>query len=209
MPARLPLAHPATPRRLRLLLLAAACATVLGCASTKVQTSGRALRAPLCEPSKPKLSALVLWGPRWRADQKEPQLREASALRGIVEFFDSTGCLSDVDVRRYADDSAAPVPTDEQLLRTAADAKPQPDRVVLVVVRELGPRLEFGIPTIMEGSTEVVLDIRVLDAKSATMLADVRTKWRNGGTFVVRGVGSLDHDMSSALRAALMAPVDP
>lgn len=190
------------------LLAAAACVAVVGCASTKVQTSGRALRAPLCEPSKPKLSALVLWGPRWRPDQKEPQLREAAALRGIVEFFDSTGCLSDVDVRRYADDSSAPVPTDDQLLRIAQESKPLPDRVVLVVVRELGPRLEFGIPTLVEGSTEVVLDVRVLDAKAAATLAEVRTYWRNGGTFVVRGVGSLDHDMSDALRSTLMAAAE-
>ncbi len=35
---------------------------------------------------------------------------------------------------------------------------------------------------------------------------DTRTQWRNGGTFVINGVGSLDADLSAALRSAF-APV--
>jgi hypothetical protein len=32
----------------------------------------------------------------------------------------------------------------------------------------------------------------------------VRAHWQNGGTFVIKGVKSLDQDMSAALAAALM-----
>ena len=36
-------------------------------------------------------------------------------------------------------------------------------------------------------------------------LANTRTFWRNGGTFVIKGVKTLDQDMSAALSATLMS----
>jgi len=36
-------------------------------------------------------------------------------------------------------------------------------------------------------------------------MANVRTHWQNGGTFVVKGVKTLDQDMSAALRTTLMS----
>ena len=178
---------------------------LLGCASTKVETSGSRLEKPLCPAGAGKFSALVYWGPQWRPAQKEPALREAAALRGIQDFFANSPCFVNADIRRLPGEPAATAPSDEQLLRLAAAEVPVPDRVVLIVVRELGPKLVIGFPVLVEGGTEVVIEVRVLDGHTSESLADVRTHWQNGGTFVVKGVNTLDQDMSAALRTTLMS----
>lgn len=180
-------------------------AALLGCASTHVETTGTPMQAALCQPGEHPVSAQVYWMPQWRPDQKEPQRREAAALQGIQEFFSATQCVRGADIRRVA--AGAEVPTDEQLLRLAAAASPAPDRVLLIVVRELGPKLSIGIPALVEGSTEVVLEVRVLDARSSSSLANARVHWENGGTFVVKGVQSLPQDMRAALQSVLAPPV--
>jgi hypothetical protein len=35
-------------------------------------------------------------------------------------------------------------------------------------------------------------------------MANTQTLWRNGGTLVIKGVTTLDHDMSAALTATLL-----
>jgi hypothetical protein len=184
----------------------AALLLMAGCAATKVEITGSPLQEPLCEAGKPPTSVLVYWGNQWRADQKEPQLREAAAQRGLQDFLSRAGCLSVVAVNRVA--AGQDLPSNDELVRLAARWQPVPERVLLVVVRELGPKLAVGIPVIVEGGTEVLIDVRVLDPKAAKPLATVQTLWRNGGTFVVKGVKTLDQDMSEALNATLMKPRD-
>jgi hypothetical protein len=179
-------------------------AALFGCASTKVETSGSGLKEPLCQAGAERLSVLAYWGPQWRPDQKQPPLREAAALRGIQDFFASSNCVASVHIRRLPAEASTNVPSDEQLLRLASAAIPAPDRVLLIVVRELGPKLLVGIPVLVEGGTEVVVDVRVLNARTSEPLAKVRTHWQNGGTFVIKGVKTLDQDMSAALRVTLM-----
>lgn len=175
---------------------------VAGCASTKVETSGSPPRQPLCLAGKPAVSALVFWAPQWRPDQKEPQLREAAALRGIEDFLNRVSCIAVAGVQRLP--TTAPLPTNEELVRLASNSAPLPERVILVVVRELGPRINIGIPMIIEGGTEVLIDVRVVNPKTNESLANTQTLWRNGGTFVIKGVKTLDQDMSAALKAVLM-----
>ena len=71
-------------------------------------------------------------------------------------------------------------------------------------MRELGPRLTIGIPAIVEGGTEVLIDVRLLAPKGSESLANAQMRWRNGGAFVIKGVKTLDRDMSAALEALLM-----
>jgi hypothetical protein len=176
---------------------------LLGCASTKVETTGATMPKPFCKAGAGELAALVYWGPQWRPDQKEPERREAAALRGIESFLTNSACVARFDVRRLPGERMADVPSDEALLKLAAAASPRPDKVLVIVVRELGPILRIGIPSIVEGGTEVVLELRLLDVPTSGALANVQTHWWNGGTFVVKGVGSLERDMSAALAAAL------
>ena len=50
----------------------------------------------------------------------------------------------------------------------------------------------------------VLIDIRVLNPTTKKSLTNTQTRWRNGGTFVIKGVKTLDQDMSAALKAVLM-----
>jgi hypothetical protein len=178
-------------------------AFVLGCASTKVETTGWQLKEPLCRAGKPAVSTLVYWGLQWRPDQKKPQLREAAALRGIQDFLNRAGCIAVTGIQRLS--WAEHPPSNEELLHLASKSTPAPERVLFIVVRELGPRLVIGIPAILEGGTEVLIDVRVLDPQTSEALASTRTLWRNGGKFVIKGVKTLDQDMSSALSSVLMS----
>lgn len=176
-----------------------------GCATTTVSTSGSLPRMPLCQPGQPPVSTLVFWTTQWRPDQKEPLLREAAAERGIADFVAGTGCLTGLGIQRLP--TAATPPGDAEFVALAARTAPPPERAILVVVRELGPRLTIGLPEIIAGETEVLIDIRVVSPKSAESLASAQMHWRNGGTFVIKGVKTLDQDMSAALRATLMPGV--
>jgi hypothetical protein len=175
---------------------------ITGCASTTIATTGTPLCRPLCTPGAPPVSIAVFWGPQWRADQKEPALREAAAERGIRDFLSRSGCLALTGLHRLP--AGAALPTDEELLSEVASAAPPPERAVLIVVRELGPRLVVGIPVVVEGGTEVLIEVRVLDTRTSQSVANTSTLWRNGGTFVVKGVETLEQDMSAALTATLM-----
>ena len=131
-----------------------------------------------------------------------PQLREAAALRGIQDFLSRSGCLSVVAIHRLTTEQAWA--SNEELIRLASISNFKPARIVLVVVRELGPRLLIGIPVIVEGGTEVVVEVHVLDARTSQLLANTQVTWRNGGPFVIKGIKTLDQDMSAALAATLM-----
>ena len=174
-----------------------------GCASTQITTTGTELSKPLCAAPQTKVATTVYWTPIWRSDQKEPPLREAAALRGMQSFFQSDSCLNPITIERLPAPSNNTPPSDEELLQRARSSPQQTDRVVLVVVRELGPKLWIGLPMIVEGATEAVLEVRVLDTQNKTPLANVHTHWQNGGKFVIKGVKTLDKDMAEALRAVL------
>jgi hypothetical protein len=182
---------------LSVLLLATACAT------TSVDTTGTALQHPLCTQAGPKVSVALYWTPQWRADQKEPAVREALAQRGIEQFISHHSCLTVTELRRVPSESG--IPSDADLMQQASGVSPPPERVVLVVLRELGPRLLIGLPVLVEGGTEVVIEVRVLDPSTSEVLADTRTQWRNGGTFVVKGIKSLDRDLDAALSTVLLS----
>jgi hypothetical protein len=171
-----------------------------GCASTEFSSSGETPRQPLCETSGAPLSALVLWGPQWRPNQKDVPDREAAAQRGVERFFAESGCFSTAVLLRPAPGEL----TDQHLLQLAHTHQARPDRVLVVTVRELGPVLRvFGPIAPVEGGTEVVLDIRAVDVKSGLSMARFQSHWRHGGPMVVKGVDSLASDMYAALKAAL------
>jgi hypothetical protein len=180
------------------------CIGLFGCASTKVETSGAAPKWPLCQADGEQLSALALWGPAWRTDQKDVPHREAAAQRGIEHFFDQSGCFSKVEIRRLPGDRSAFAPADLEILELARANKPTPDRLVVITVRELGPVVRlFGSPALVEGGTEVVLELKVLNVRTGESMANLHTHWQNGGALVIKGVKTLEQDMSAALQAAL------
>ena len=86
----------------RFLTLLAAVGVLAGCATTFVAVTGDASVESLCQTAEERLNALVLWGPRWRADQKDVPRREEAARQGIDQFLSTSGCYASYEVRRVS-----------------------------------------------------------------------------------------------------------
>jgi len=157
----------------------------------------------LCQSRDEQISGLIVWLPEWRPDQKEVALREEAAQRGIEQFFRHSGCFSNVHVRRLTDDGATRTFSDLHLIKLAESEVPAPDRVVFIKVKELGPVLRIGLPVLVEGGTEVVLELKALNVRTHELIATLRTHWQNGGPLVIKGVKTLEQDMRAALAATL------
>jgi hypothetical protein len=186
------------------LLLSIVVGVLAGCASTSVAITGAAPATTLCQTGAERLNALFLWGPLWRTDQKDVSAREAAAQKGIDQFLSSSGCYASYEVRRVPVDK--PLATGDIEAFVAA-SKLKIDRVVVVRVRELGPILKlFASPALVDGGTEVVLDLTTLDPANPGSRRDFTVHWQNGGPAVIKGVASLSDDMQAILAAALKAP---
>lgn len=165
-----------------------------GCASTST-TISPSPQAPVCDRSA---AALVLWAPQWRADQKDIPAREAAADAGLRSFLAGSGCFARADLRRVSSVPPAAVGAD-----LAAASGPY-QMVVTVAVRELGPVVKLlSSASLVEGGTEVVLDITSRPAQSASPPRAFTVHWRHGGAGVVKGVASLPDDMRAALQVGL------
>lgn len=175
------------------------------CANLQVDNSGSTSREPLCQRSGEAISALVMWRPLWRPDQKEPALREEAARRGIQRFFATSGCYAHAEVVQTAENQRPGTSLSPSEVHDAAMALKVPaQRAVFVTVRELGPVLKLlSSLALVDGGTEVVLDVKVMATRTGETLGDFRTHWRNGGPWVIKGVGTLEDDMVAALGEAL------
>jgi hypothetical protein len=181
-----------------------------GCATTTVETIGIPFAAPFCQSASSQSSVSILWAPHWRSDQKEPALREAAALKGIEGFFSTQPCIDSFSTHRIPLPENYEALSEAQLLAIAKEAGDDaPQRVILIVIRELGPLLRIGLPTIIEGGTEVVLEIQAMDLKAAFAPVNLKTHWQHGGPFYIKGVDTLDEDMASALSTVFVTPAAP
>jgi hypothetical protein len=174
------------------------------CSTTQVSTTGNEQGRAFCQSGGERLNALVLWGPIWRLDQKDVPLREQAALEGLQEFASSSGCFETTVIQRLAGGRNAEVPNAEALIATVRAARPMPDRVLVVTIRELGPVIQIlGPIAVFGGGTEVVVDVERRNAKSGEVEAAIQTHWSNGGSFVLKSTRTLPNDMRSALQVAL------
>jgi len=165
-----------------------------GCASTTTVQLNPAPQAPVCEISK---VALILWRTQWRADQKDVPDREAAATDGLGEFFKKSACFKSTSLQRVPND------TRESAEAMVAKATTRFEKVVLIVVRELGPTVKLGASlALIEGETQV--DLEVLEYTSAQVAPRAFTvQWRSGGAGVIKGVATLPLDIQAALAAGL------
>jgi len=169
-----------------------------GCASTTTAQLSTSPQEPVCAASQ---TALVLWRPQWRVDQKDVLAREAAAAEGLSQFFERSGCFKSASLQRSLQTS------EEAALAAASEATRRYDKVVLIAVRELGPTVKLGASlALVEGGTEVVLGVSEFipgtkEPRSFTV------RWHSGGPGVLKGVASLPQDMQAALVAGLQPPV--
>lgn len=178
--------------------------TLAGCVSTKFETTGSAPKHALCESKGEHVSALVLWGTHWRADQKDIPLREASAQQGIEEFFAKSGCYSQVQVLRTVEGRPAIELSENEVQQLALASSIKPSKLLSIVVREFGPVVKLlSSAALVEGGTEVTFHIQAKNLKQQETLADFTAHWTNGGPGVIKGVSTLAEDMRTALQTAL------
>jgi hypothetical protein len=173
-----------------------------GCASTTIKADGSRLKEPLCTSTRGPNTVSVIWGPKWRIDQKEPPLREAAALKGIEMFLDVQSCPKSTKIHRISVADNYQSLTDAEIISMATNLHDEADKIVVLVVRELGPKLIIGIPNLVEGGTEVVVESRVVDRRAGVTISNIKTHWQKGGPFYIKGVKSLDQDMRTTLGAA-------
>ncbi len=181
-----------------------------GCASTHFQVTGQVSQHPLCQLPGEQASALVFWGPKWRPDQKEVLRREAAAQRGIEQFFSTSECFAKIKViRKVGDQESIELPPAE-VPGLAATYASDSSYVLFITVRELGPIVKlFSSLALVEGGTDVVLEIRAVSPSTGQITADFTAHWQNGGPWVIKGVSTLEQDMASALHEALKPSPKP
>lgn len=168
----------------------------MACSSTRVSISPLKPAHRVCQAPGEKLRVLVLWRPEWRADQKEPEKREAAAKVGIEDFFRAGRCFSSVQIERS---DAAGIAA---YLQSAGKPVGKED-YIHITVRELGPVVRvFSSLALLEGGTEVVLEIEILHA-AAGDTEKYRVHWQDGGPWKLKGVKTLAADMTAALTAVL------
>lgn len=173
-----------------------------GCASTQIKLTGSQGDVQLCQSKTQPYSALILWGPVWRPNQKDVPLREIAALQGIEDFSQNSACYSSVVIRRLPGERIAEIPTELQIQQIASATQTAQDRIVVLTVHELGPVIQIGGPiALFGGGTEVVLEAQIYDGRSGQLMATRNVRWSNGGSFVIKGVKSLPNDMRSAIDA--------
>ncbi len=178
-------------------------AAITGCAITSVQLSGDRPAEGPCQVAGQNVTALVLWGTQWRADQKDVAQREAAAELGLSEYFAKSGCFSNTRLVRRTATSALTL----QFAREATQAADSSaTRVLAVTVRELGPVLQvLSSAALVEGGTEVVLQVQSFELSSIGKPAEFVVHWKNGGPGVIKGVATLPQDMQATLAASLEA----
>lgn len=169
-------------------------ALLAACASTAV-TLTPSPQAPVCNRAA---SALVLWAPQWRRDQKDVAAREAAAADGLNRFFATSGCFARTELRRSGDLGPAAVGA------ALAGSSGRFDTVLTIGVRELGPVVKLlSSAALVEGGTEVVVQVGAGAPRTGGAPREFTVHWRQGGPGVVKGVASLPEDMAAALRAGL------
>ena len=186
-----------------------AAALIGGCAATSVDFPGGRPQAPFCQSGGEALSAAVVWGPQWRPDQKDVPAREQAAEEGLAQFFATPTCFARARVYRRPGGSLGSVEEARAASAAAAagaDARGV-DRVLFIVVRELGPVVKLlSSAALVDGGTEVVLDIAEYRPGQRAPQRQFSIRWANGGPGVVKGVQTLPDDLVAALKAALAGP---
>ncbi|MEW5838185.1 MAG: hypothetical protein AB1717_05065 [Pseudomonadota bacterium] len=176
---------------LPIILFAASAGLLLAGCSTTVATLNPSPQKPVCERES---SALVIWETQWRQNQKDIAEREFAAETGLRQFLVQSGCFAHSELRRINMNDLEP-------LKGSVDTF---DKVISITVREIGPIVMlFSTDGMIEGGTEVVLNITEYALPDFNSKRQFSVNWFSGGAFVIKGVESLPNDMQEALRIGM------
>lgn len=166
---------------------------IIGCASHSVMIRPGHDNLPLCATKSGlmRTPTWVFWRTQWRSNQKDVRLRERAAQQGIESYFAHSRCYQMVALQRT-----------ESGQDLAMDIKPNGRMRIWIVIKELGPWVKiFHSPWLLEGGTEVLLEVAVQPANSRNAPATAEIRSIQGGPWVIMGVKNLPEDLRTALAA--------
>jgi hypothetical protein len=179
-------------------MVAAALLASAACSTAKVDDTASAGLPPLCKPGTSLGKVAVVPLTRWRADQKEPAVREAIAEAAINKAFERVPCAQSVTVSAIRPD------TDGEAALAAARASGA-DTAVQVRIEELGPVAVISIPAVWSTWSDVSFNLKAVRLGSGETLLDIGRHRKVGGAFNVRGLAPLQGELETGLRDLILA----
>ncbi len=154
-------------------------------------------QAALCAPGVSLGKVVVAPLTRWRADQKEPEVREAIAMKAIEAVLPAMPCAASVTVM--------PVLPDAQSVARLSEARRDGARsIVFIRVDELGPIAIVSFPALWSTWSDVKFTLDVLDVASGDTLRSIPHRRQKGGAYEVRGLEPLQAEMEQALKDVVL-----
>lgn len=171
---------------------------VAGCAtSSPPPVQIPPMQAALCAPGVSLGKVMVAPLTRWRADQKEPELREAIAAKAIEAVLPAMPCAASVQVM--------PVLPDAQAVARLSEARRDGTKsVVYIRIDELGPIAILSFPALWSTWSDVSFTLDVVDAASGETLRSIPHRRQKGGAYEVRGLEPLQAEMEQALKDVIL-----
>jgi hypothetical protein len=174
------------------LLAASACAS-----SSPPPLTIPATQTAVCAPCVSLGKVTVAPLTRWRADQKEPEVREAIAMKAINTAFAGTPCAAGATV--------LPIATDDTSVARLAQARMEgANTAILVRIDELGPIAVVSFPALWSTWSDVQFTLDVVDVATGNVVRSIPHRRQKGGAFEMRGLEPLQAEMEIALRDVLL-----
>jgi hypothetical protein len=174
------------------LLAASACAS-----SSPPPLTIPATQTAVCAPGESLGKVTVAPLTRWRADQKEPEVREAIAMKAINTAFAGTPCAAGATV--------LPIATDDTSVARLAQARMEgANTAILVRIDELGPIAVVSFPALWSTWSDVQFTLDVVDVATGNVVRSIPHRRQKGGAFEMRGLEPLQAEMEIALRDVLL-----
>lgn len=151
----------------------------------------------LCAPGVSLGKVMVAPLTRWRADQKEPELREAIAVKAIEAVLPAMPCATSVQVK--------PVLPDAQAVARLSEARRDGMKsIVLIRIDELGPIAILSFPALWSTWSDVSFTLDVVDTATGDTLRSIPHRRQKGGAYEVRGLEPLQAEMEQALKDVIL-----
>lgn len=167
------------------------------CASAPPGAQSVAPQAALCASGVSLDKVAIAPLTRWRIDQKEPEVREAIALKAIEAVAPSISCAASANVLSISADANAAA--------KLAEAKAGGATTVLFIrVDELGPIAILSFPALWSTWSDVKFTLDAVDVASGKVLRSIPHHRQKGGAFEVRGLDPLQAEMELALKDVIL-----
>lgn len=169
-----------------------------GCASSQIHNEVLQGVSPQLQPAGPYFGKISLRPEtRWRADQKEPSVRERIALAAMDQVFRDAPFGQVAETRAFSVWSSE----SEQHLDEARSAGI--DTVLVVTVEELGPLFYVSVPILWSSYSDIKFEIKAIKVLTGETILNLKHHRVVGGPFQLRGLWPLQSEMEIALRDAL------